>query len=272
MTAATVLHFFGQPLVTERSNILDIEVPPQLEHNIPTGWQYIDHLFAGDGITPGTVALITGTAGAGKTSMGLLLADAITSTGNIAIYNTGEESLYQIRKTARRLSLRNGFIPGYESTVQDIIKRAKRIQGMHLGKQVFLFVDSLQCVDYEAPKSSGNKKKRGRPAGLGNKEVRVVEALAQWAKDTFGVVFIIGQVNKKGEFAGKNAIRHIVDAHFHMEMANTRTARELDLTPGDRIAMMEKNRNGVAGIAYCYEILPTGIKFETDNNASIETS
>ena len=244
----------GQPTVTNKSNILDIEVPKQLEVNVGTGMPHIDALYAGDGIMPSTASILTGIPGAGKTTLALQLADAVTGAGHIAIYNTGEESLYQLRKVVRRLDLKNGFIPAYESSVQGIVAKAKAVQKANKGKQVFLFVDSLQCVEMEREKG-----KRGRAPAAGNKEVQVAIALTQWCKETYGVLVLIGMVTKDGTFAGKQAIRHVVDAHLHLAVD---TDRKSD-TYGKRTACMEKNRTGQAQMVYTYDISSAGVAFET---------
>lgn len=87
---------------------------------------------------------------------------------------------------------------------------------------------------------------------------RCYEILTAWAKETFGVVMIIGMVTKDGTFAGKQAIRHIVDAHLHLSVD---TDRKSD-TYGQRVATMEKNRFGQSSIGYVYEINSSGVHFE----------
>ena len=68
----------GNPEVTTSTNILDIELPKELENAISTGWDHFDALCAGDGMIPSTVAILTGLPGSGKTTMALQLADSIT--------------------------------------------------------------------------------------------------------------------------------------------------------------------------------------------------
>lgn len=244
----------GQPKVTNSTNILDVEVPAELEINEPTGMPHIDALFAGDGVTPSTAAFITGIPGAGKTTLLLQLADALTGMGHAAIYNTGEESLYQVRKVVRRLNLKNGFVPSYESTDAGIIAKAKAVQKINKGKRVFLFVDSLQCVEHERPKGQ-----RGRAPAADNASIKSLESLTVWAKETFGVLFVIGMVGKNGEFLGNNKIKHMIDCHLHMDVDTDRKSE----THGQRVATMQKNRFGVAGIGYTYEVGAHGVTFES---------
>lgn len=249
-----MLQDLGQPRVSLDTNILDVEIPAQLDVSCPTGLPHVDALFAGDGVTPSTACLFTGIPGSGKTTLGLQLADAVAGQGHVAMYNTGEESLYQVRKVVRRLGLKNGFIPAYEASVQGIIRNARALQKKHPRKQVFVFVDSLQCVEIEREKG-----KRGREASQQNREVQVVAALTQWAKETFGVVVIVGMVGKDGKFLGNNKIKHLTDCHLHLSVDSDRKSE----TYGQRVATMEKNRFGQAFLGYVYELSSQGVKFET---------
>ena len=99
------------------TNILEIEVPDALRRRIPTGVKYFDDALGGEGLTPSAVYLFTGTPGSGKTTMMLTLANNLTRKGAVAMFNTAEESLYQVRMTAERLNLRSGFIAGQETNV-----------------------------------------------------------------------------------------------------------------------------------------------------------
>ena len=94
------------------TNILDVKVPAALRTKVKTGIDYIDGSFGGQGVTPSSVTLFTGTPGAGKTTMMLNLVDSLVGQGAIGVFNTGEESLYQVKMTAERLKLKNGFAVG----------------------------------------------------------------------------------------------------------------------------------------------------------------
>lgn len=247
-----LLNSSGNPAVTASSNILDVVIPKQMERNVSCGIPYIDALFAGDGVTPGTVGLVTGLPGTGKTSIMIQMADAITSTGNAALYSTGEESLYQIRKVAKRLDLKSGFIPAYDMEVGRIIAKANQVRAANPKKQLFMFVDSLQCLELER-----DEHQRGRPPSRSNMQVDAVAKLTSWTKSTYSILFIIGQVTKDGDFAGKQELKHIVDAHLHLSFDRDRKSD----TYGERVAEVQKNRFGAAGTYYAFELSAKGVKF-----------
>lgn len=250
----------GNPTITDRTNILDIVVPKEMEKNVRTGLEHLDSLCCGDGMTPSTVLLLTGIPGAGKSTLGLQLADAITSRKNICLYNAGEESLYQIRKTMTRLKLRHGFTPGYNNDVDDVIAHANRLRLLNPGKQMFVVCDSLQTLTVKREEGV-----RGRPMSDQNMAVEAAARLTRWAKETFSIVVIIGQVTKDGVFAGKQAIKHAIDCHLHMAFD---TDRKSD-TYGERVAEMQKNRFGPAGLYYPFSLGATGVKFK-DEAAQVE--
>jgi len=238
----------GQPEIKTDDNILNLDIPPQMEHAISTGHGHIDHLFAGDGIIAGTVSLVSGEPGSGKTTLMLQLADCMTATGHKVIVNTGEESLYQVRRVAKRLGLKNGFIPAYNRDAEDIIEHCEKIRAKYPKKHLFLIVDSLQCLSI---RSTG---KRGRPPGKDTSQIMALERLVEYAKNNWVSLFLIGHVNKKGEFAGKQTIKHIVDCHLHLSY---------DPDFAERAAEMRKNRFGVAGTFYNYTLSSNGLKFES---------
>lgn len=253
----------GQVEITDQTNILEIEVPEEMKVNTPTGFKYMDRLFAGDGVTPSTAALITGTPGSGKTTLMLQLADSLTKEGHLALFNTGEESLYQVSKVAERLRLRHGFIVGQDRDISDILTHLAILQKEAADKKsirggtckVFLFQDSLQCLDVPHIDKDG-KPKKGRPMSGDKASIIALEQLIHWAKETFNFAFIIGQVNKSGDFSGKNSIKHMVDCHLHLGWEIDKNGAE---TP---IAEMTKNRFGPGGLYYGFELTETGLKFE----------
>lgn len=226
-------------------NINDITVPEALRSRRKTGLEWFDDALGGEGFVPSSVMMLTGTPGAGKTTMMLQLADAITAAGHVCLYNTGEESLYQVKMVAERLGLRNGFVVGQDTLVQDILDHADDLRKKNPGKQVFILQDSLQTLD------------DGKYAGGTNSmtPVRAVELLTDWAKSTYGVVCFIGQVTKGGDFAGKQTILHAVDIRGRLYIDEEKRSD----TYGERIFEIGKNRFGCNGRSYILGIGKQGL-------------
>ena len=87
------------------TNILKVKVPKALRNKVKSGIDYIDCALGGEGFTPSQVLFFTGTPGAGKTTMMLGLADSLTKQGALVVFNTAEESLFQVKMIAERLGL-----------------------------------------------------------------------------------------------------------------------------------------------------------------------
>jgi DNA repair protein RadA/Sms len=246
----------GNPEVNDDTNILDIVIPEALKNIASCGIPHIDALFAGNGIRPTTTCMVTGSPGFGKSTLALQLADAVTGQGHVALYNTAEESLYQVGLTVERIKLKNGFKPGYELDVNELLVNSDRIRAKSPGKQFFLFVDSLQTLEV-------NHEGRGRPMGEQKMALEAMIRLVQWAKTdngsgTFPILFVILQVTKKGVFEGKNKILHCADAHLGLDIDKDKDSD----TFGRRIVSMSKNRFGPSGFLYPYELTSEGIEFQ----------
>jgi len=228
------------------TSISQIEVPQALRDRKKVGLEWFDDALGGDGFVPSSVMMLTGTPGAGKTTLLLQLADAITKAGHIALYNTGEESLYQVKMVAERLGLRNGFVVGQDIMVPDLLEHADFLRASNPGKQVFVLQDSLQTLD-DGKYSSGYSN--------GNTPVRATEMLTDWAKSNYGVVIFIGQVTKNGDFAGKQTILHAVDVRGQLFIDEEKKSD----TYGERIFEVTKNRFGCSGRAYILGINREGL-------------
>jgi DNA repair protein RadA/Sms len=227
-------------------NINEISVPAALRDRKKAGLEWFDDALGGEGFVPSSVMMLTGTPGAGKTTMLLQLADAITSSGHICLYNTGEESLYQVKMVAERLGLRNGFVAGQDTLVTDLLEHADSLRKANPKKQVFVLQDSLQTLD------------DGKYAGGGTNSmtaVRSVEMLTDWAKSTYGIVAFIGQVTKSGDFAGKQTILHAVDVRGQLFIDEDKRSE----TFGERIFEVTKNRFGCNGRSYVLGLNKSGL-------------
>lgn len=219
------------------TNILDLDIPPHLERTVKTGISFFDDAMGGEGITPSSSILFTGTPGAGKTTLCIQLADAISGNGNVCLFNTAEESLHQVRKVSKRLGVKNGFVAGQDTLVDNIIKHARALQKAEPNKQLFMILDSLQTLD-------DGHYKDGHTNSMS--QVRATEMITDFCKETFACAIIIGQVNKNGEFAGKQQIKHTVDVHGHLYIDQEKRSE----TYGERIFHVQKNRFGSSGKGY----------------------
>ena len=104
------------------TNILKVRVPKALRNKFKSGLDFVDCALGGEGFTPSQVLLFTGTPGAGKTTMMLTLADQITKSGGLVVFNTAEESLFQVKLIAERLGLKSGFAVGQETHVPTLLE------------------------------------------------------------------------------------------------------------------------------------------------------
>ena len=110
------------------TNILEIEVPEKLRKRFKSGLEYMDDALGGKGFTPSMVTLFTGTPGAGKTTLMLETANALTGSGATVLFNTAEESLYQLKMTVERLKLRHGFVAGQDTLVPELLAHADELR------------------------------------------------------------------------------------------------------------------------------------------------
>jgi DNA repair protein RadA/Sms len=234
------------------TNILDIEVPKALRKKFKCGVDYIDSALGGSGFTPSAVTLFTGTPGSGKTTMMLKLADSITGNGGMVMFNTAEESLYQVKLVAERLNLRKGFQAGGETHIPTLLEKCDELRSRpgNEKKPFFLIVDSLQCMD-----DGKYTRKDGSTHINGGSATRSLGMITNYCKENMCNAVIIGQVNKSGQMAGSNKLKHMVDAM----MTLTVEEQDADLR-GCRVLQMVKNRFGGAGGTFFLELNKRGFR------------
>jgi DNA repair protein RadA/Sms len=240
------------------ATIDSIEVPAHMRRRISFGVDWVDELFAsatGNGAVPSTAILFTGTPGAGKTTLSLQLANAISQREDaIVLFNTREESLFQTKMQSERMNLNSRFYVGQDELVgpisnlenphlwkgqaSSIVDHAKFLMDENPGKDFFLMADSLQTF---------NDGKYGPGNIIPASQVRVVEQLTDFCKQGYNGVYpilvLVGQVTKSGEFAGKNTVKHAVDAHMHLYIDDDKKSDFY----GQRILGTSKNRFGSSG-------------------------
>lgn len=226
-------------------NIMDVEVPKKLRTRIKSGIKFIDDALGGEGFTPSAVTFFTGTPGAGKTTMMLKLADALTGRGANVVFNTAEESLFQVKLVAERLKLKHGFRAGQEIHVPTLLENCKKIIDQNPNKPFFLIVDSLQCL---------NDGKNGIHTNSRTAQ-RALAMITDFCKENFCNAIVIGQVNKTGQMAGSNVLKHMVDSMMTLSVEE----KDIDLR-GCRVLQMVKNRFGGAGGTFFLDLKRQGFR------------
>lgn len=221
-------------------SIRDVVVPDILRKRIPSGIDYLDGVFGGDGLTPSSVTMFTGFPGAGKTTMMLTLANGLVGHGAEVVFNTCEESLYQVKIHAERLGLKNGFRLGEEGMIGELLEKCDKLRAQNPAKPFVLIVDSLQTMDDGKWKDGVNSMTA----------VRVLERITNWAKEHNTIGIVIGQVGKDGKFMGKNTLKHMVDAQLELGI----DLKQKSPTYGLRILGMSKNRFGGGASQYYLQL------------------
>ena len=217
---------FGTPISA-------IEVPEHLNRTCATGVDFVDSAMGGQGFTPSSVTLFTGEPGAGKTTMVLTVASAVAKRKDaMCVFNTAEESLFQIKKTVNRLGLTGDFACGNTSEIDDVLAGCQKMMDANPNKQMFIVIDSLQQMNATHERYG----KGYRSDSL------VLEKILTFCKETHAIALIINQVNKSGKAAGSNKLKHMVDAHMHLGVER----KDQDFM-GMRVLETQKNRFGGCG-------------------------
>ncbi len=170
------------------------------EKRLKVGIEELDRVLGG-GIVPGSVILLGGEPGVGKSTIALQIASLIPNT----LYFSGEESMEQIKLRSNRLRIESESLSIYSGTNIDslisTIKEKKENYGL-------VIVDSIQVIrTQEASGESGNI----------NQVRTCTTKLMEMAKKTNVPVIIIGQVTKEGTVAGPKTLEHLVDTVLYLE-------------------------------------------------------
>jgi DNA repair protein RadA/Sms len=191
----------------------------------------------GGGLVPGSLVLVGGEPGIGKSTLLLQITPLVAATtGKPVLYVSGEESARQIRMRAARLGLRtDGVYVLTETSLEAILHHAERLD------PALVVVDSVQTI------TSGEL----TSAAGSISQVREAAARFQWwAKSSGVIVFLVGHVTKEGAIAGPKVLEHIVDTVLYLEGDPFHTYRLLRTT---------KNRFGATSEVGVFEMREEGL-------------
>jgi DNA repair protein RadA/Sms len=205
-----------------------------------TGLAEFDFVLGG-GIVPGSVVLVGGEPGIGKSTLLLQVAARLQGAGLDTLYVSGEESGLQVRLRADRLAEDAAGVTLLTETALETIL-ATAAQPVAEGRRTrVLIVDSIQTIHTELLE--------GAPGNVG--QVRECAArLMRFAKETETTVFVIGHVTKGGGIAGPKTLEHIVDTVLYFEGDGTLDHRVLRAT---------KNRFGSVDEIGVFRMVGTGL-------------
>jgi DNA repair protein RadA/Sms len=217
------------------SAIAFTEIESQDDVRVPSGVTEFDRVLGG-GIVPGTLVLIGGDPGIGKSTLLLQVADKLSESGTLVLYVSGEESERQIKLRGERLGVTASklfLLP--ETNLENIFREIERL------KPGTIIVDSIQTVF-----SSGLESAPGSVS-----QVReVAHQFLMLAKNRGIPVFLIGHITKEGSIAGPKALEHIVDTVLYFEGERHHN---------HRIVRAVKNRYGAANEVGVFEMTGRGL-------------
>lgn len=226
-SSVSTVHTGNQPLTLE-------EITTEKMERILVGITEFDRVLGG-GIVPGSIVLLGGEPGIGKST--LVLQMALGLKDRKILYVSGEESLQQIKLRARRLGMNGSnclFLS--ETSLENVLVQTGQVNP-HL-----LIIDSIQTLATDAVESSPGSVTQVREC---------TAAILKHAKKNHMAVILIGHINKEGSLAGPKVLEHIVDSVLQFEG---------DTNYMYRILRASKNRFGSTNELGIFEMRSTGLQ------------
>jgi len=209
-----------------------------------TGMSEFDRTLGG-GVVPGSLVLIGGDPGIGKSTLILQVAQRLAQQGLRTLYISGEESVQQIKMRAQRISADSSELYLLSGTcLEDLIDRLDELAPR------IIVIDSIQTIYTESLGSA--------PGSIG--QVReVTSRLMGLAKGSGRAIFLIGHVTKDGAIAGPKVLEHLVDTVLYFEGDGSHMYR---------ILRAVKNRFGPTNEIGVFEMMDNGLE-EVGNPSKI---
>jgi len=187
-------------VISQPESIDAISLAPEMR--LKTGIAEFDRTLGG-GVVPGSLVLIGGDPGIGKSTLILQVLDSLSQKGCCALYLSGEESAQQIKLRAERLSVNSDTLFVLTGTcIEELFEKLNPL------KPDLVAVDSIQTIYTDDIAST--------PGSVG--QVReVASRLMNFAKQSGTPIFLIGHVTKDGAIAGPKVLEHLVDTVLYFE-------------------------------------------------------
>jgi DNA repair protein RadA/Sms len=212
----------------------DVEV--RQHARLPTGIGEFDRVLGG-GIVPGSLVLLGGEPGIGKSTLLLQAAAAVARTIGPVLYSSGEESEHQIKSRGERLAV--GDAPLFllaETCLERILDEINRL------RPALVIVDSVQTVF--------SLKFQSAPGSIGQVREAATQLLFA-AKGQNIPTFLVGHVTKEGSLAGPKALEHVVDTVLYFEGERHHS---------HRVVRAVKNRFGAVSELGVFEMTSAGLR------------
>ena len=200
---------------------------------VSSGIGELDRVLGG-GIVPGSVTLLGGDPGIGKSTLLMQTAAELTKQGTV-LYVTGEESASQLKLRAERLGVGGNMLILAENDLSAIESEVDRV------KPAYVMIDSIQTM-YSADCSGAN--------GSTSQIREATSLITRMAKRTGAATFIVGHVTKDGAIAGPRILEHMVDTVLYFEG---------DRQDSFRLLRSVKNRFGSTDEIGVFEMRSTGM-------------
>jgi DNA repair protein RadA/Sms len=215
------------------------EVAEQSARHRPTGEDELDRVLGG-GLVPGSVVLLAGEPGVGKSTLLISAAAKIADSGKRCLVVTGEESAAQVRLRAGRIgALATELFLAAETELSALLGHVEAV------KPDVLIVDSVQTI--------GSADVDGAAGGVS--QVReVAGAIIRMAKSREMATILVGHVTKDGTVAGPRTLEHLVDVVLsfegdrHSRLRLVRTVKNR-FGPADEVGCFDLTDDGIVGLA-----------------------
>jgi len=195
----------------------------------------------GGGLVRGSVLLVGGDPGIGKSTLLIQTAGCMARAGHRAVYISGEEAVAQVRLRAERLGLRDAPVElATETAVEDIIATLSEGKTPRL-----VVIDSIQTMWTDMVESAPGTVTQVRGSA---------QALIRFAKRSGAAIILVGHVTKDGQIAGPRVVEHMVDAVLSFEGEGSHQFRILRAVknrfgPTDEIGVFEMTGTGLREVA-----------------------